>query len=454
MRPRRGAQITDSGGLTDELLALRPRAVWDAFRSEHFAFIAISIYLVLEYVKPDQAYPIFGILPFVRLSLMAAIVGYVLDKQTKFAHSPLNTLLLVFLVHCVVSAIYAYDRDYSFEKLNVITLWVMIYFLITGIVSTERRLFIFVLAYFLANLKMSQFGFFSWVKRGFSFASWGVTGAGWFKNSGELGMEMTMFFAFTVCMALFLRKYWKGWVKWLMYFLPVSAIGCVLASSSRGAIVGCIAVVFYLSMFSNKRFRAWIGSAIFLALAYLVMPAQFMARFQTVGTDATSLSRISYWEKAQAMMDAHPYLGVGYYNWVPYYRDHYFDPTLYWRVEEAHNTFLQMGAELGYLGLGLFVIMVLCSFWINWRSERMCRREGFEFLRAFALGMNAAGMGMVFASLFLTSFFMPNYWIHFAFTVCLRTVVNRKLAQLEPDAHRAPSARVSRNGSARKRVAA
>lgn len=430
--------------LTDELLALRPKAVWNAFRAEHFAFIAITIYLVFEYVKPDQAYPIFGILPFLQLSLLVAMAGYVVDKQTRMARSPLNVLVVLFFVHCVISAANAYRPDYAFDKLNIITLWVLIYFLITGIVSTERRLFIFVLAYFASNFKMSQFGFLSWVKRGFSFTSWGVSGAGWFTNSGELGLQMAMFFAFSVCMIIFLRHYWKGWVKWLMYFLPISAAGCVLASSSRGAIVASLAVLFYLSMFSARKIRAWIGSGLFIFISYLLMPPEFLARFQSDGQDATSLSRINYWEKARQMMDEHPWLGVGYYNWVPYYSDHYFDPSVYWRVEEAHNTYLQMGAELGYVGLGLFIIAVLWSFWINWKTERLCRREGFEFLRAFSMGMNAAGVGLVLASLFLTAFFMPNYWIHFAFTVCLHRIVKEKLAEIEPNAARGKARRAAR----------
>jgi len=44
------------------------------------------------------------------------------------------------------------------------------------------------------------------------------------------------------------------------------------------------------------------------------------------------------------------------------------------------------------------------------------------------MGMNAAGIGLVFASMFLTSFFMPNYWIHFALTVALRNVIRQKIA--------------------------
>jgi len=42
--------------------------------------------------------------------------------------------------------------------------------------------------------------------------------------------------------------------------------------------------------------------------------------------------------------------------------------------------------------------MVALSLVMNWRSERLCRRPGFEFLRALSLAMNAAGVGLLCAS--------------------------------------------------------
>lgn len=426
--------------VSEAMLSLSPKALWAAFWSQHFVFIAISVYLVFEYIKPEQNYPIFGILPFLRLSLMAAIVGLFVDKQSKLVSSPLNWLLLLFLAECIVSSVLAYNSARSFAKFDIVATWVVVYFLITSIVNTERRLFLFLLVYFMANFKMSQFGFFSWVNRGFGFASWGVTGAGWFRNSGELGLQMSMFFAYTVCFIFFLKQYWVGWKKWLMYFLPLTALSCVIASSSRGAMVGIVAVLFYLSFFSRRKVRAWLVTCLVLLLGYFMMPPEFLERFQNAGTDATSLSRIAYWEKARIMLSENPWFGVGYYNWGPYFTDHYFDPTLYWRVEEAHNTYLQMGAELGYLGLGIFCSMVLVSFYINFKSAAICKEKGFEFLHCFAVGMNAAGVGLIVGSVFLTAFFMPNYWIHFALTVCLSTAIKARLRAPAPDS-RPPQAK-------------
>lgn len=410
----------------DELWTLRPGVVWKAYRAEHFAFLAMCVYLFFEYVKPEQQYGIFGILPFLKLSLITAIIGFAVDKTSRFQPSAMHWFLFLFLIHCVITAMLAYRSDLAFAALELIYIPVIVFVLMTGIVNTEKRLFLFLLVYFVSNLRMSQFGFFSWVKRGFSFASYGVTGAGWFRNSGEFGMQMAMFFAYTVCFAFFLRHYWRGWMKWLIYFLPVSALGCVIASSSRGAIVGVVGALFYLSMFSKKKIRAWLGTVLLGYLVFLLMPPEFLARFQSAGSDQTSLSRIYYWGRAREIIEEHPFTGVGFYNWVPYFQDHYFDPKISHRVELAHNTFLQTGAEIGYPGLVLFSLMILMSFWINWRSERMCRQPGFEFLRSFALGMNAAGTALVVCSMFLTATYMPSFWIHFGLTVCLRLAIKHK----------------------------
>jgi putative inorganic carbon (HCO3(-)) transporter len=417
----------DRANLTADHLALRPSVLWKSFRAEGAAFIAICIYLVLEYVKPEQAYPIFGILPFLRLSLIVAIIAAFTDPFARLRGGWLAALTVFFLLHCVVSASFAYDSSYSWDKFSIVGLWVLVFLLISAIVSTERRVFLFFVFFVIANFKMSQFGFFSWVKRGFGFASYGLTGSGWYHNSGEFGLQMSVFFAYLACLIRTLRDDWSKWTRRLMYFMALSAASCVIASNSRGAILSALAVILYLVLTSEKRFKAWFATAIFLCLGFFMMPDQFLARFHTAGQDATSLSRQFYWEKAKLMMHEHPWTGVGYYNWVPYFRDHYFDPSLYWRIEEAHNTYLQVGAELGYTGLILFSAMVIVSFIVNLRTARQARRHGFRFLYALSVGMNAACLGLVVGSMFLTAFFLPNYWIHFALTVCLATATRRKM---------------------------
>src|SRR4030095_3223504 len=101
-----------------ELLSMRPRPIWRAFRAEHFAVGCICIYLILEYLKTDKSFFIFGILPFLRFAILGAILGYAVDKLSKFNRSSLNWLIACFLIQCAISASLAYDSSYSFDKFD------------------------------------------------------------------------------------------------------------------------------------------------------------------------------------------------------------------------------------------------------------------------------------------------------------------------------------------------
>lgn len=414
-------------GSDAQLLSLRPRALWHAFRQEHFGFAFLCLYLLSLYLKPWDAHHWLAVLHMERAAIVIVIIGFLLDRQYKIERSALNWLITLFLLQCLASAILAFNVSYAFSYMDIIAEYVVIYFLITGILNSEQRLFLFVLVYFLVNFKLSNFGFFSWLHRGFHFAKYGITGAGWYRNSGELGMEMAMFFDFVLCFALVLRKYWSKWTRRFIYFVALTAAACVIASSSRGAVIALAASLLFLFLMRKSRFKALAGTAALFLVGYLSIPDRFLARFDLIGTGPTSVTRLYYWGKATLMMNEHPMFGVGYYNWIPYFGAHYFDPQLMWRVEAAHNTFLQLGAELGYVGLLLFVAMIVLSFRMNFQSMRIAKNHGFDFLYSFALGMNVAGISLVVASTFLTAYWLPSYWIQFAFTVSLRNVVRHKV---------------------------
>src|SRR3954468_17902699 len=254
---RPAAPIEARANLTDDLLALRPGALWKAFRAEGVAFAAISIYLLFEYVKPEQAYPIFGIVPFLQLSLLLAMGALFADKLSGLHGGGLGALMVLFLVHCALSCFFAFQPAYSWSKFSIVGLWVLVFFLIPAIVTTERRLFIFFVVFALANFKMSQFGFLTWAKRGFGFASWGLTGSGWYHNSGEFGLQMAIFFAYLACLIRALREHWGKWTRRLMYFMALTAASCVIASTSRGAILAAVAVILCLVVTSERKFKAW-----------------------------------------------------------------------------------------------------------------------------------------------------------------------------------------------------
>ena len=125
------------------------------------------------------------------------------------------------------------------------------------------------------------------------------------------------------------------------------------------------------------------------------------------------------------MTNDHPWLGIGYGNWIPYYEDHY---GYQGREEVAHNTFVQAASEMGYTGLGrVSLLLIGCTFLINSRSRARGIRAGPAGRLTYYLanGLDGALIGYLVSGFFMSVLYYPYIWINLGMTVALNTVAQR-----------------------------
>jgi len=401
---------------TRDLYTLRVRRIWRFLTTQPPSYWLVCIYLFFEYVRPQSIYEPLDVLPWASLSIVLCLFALFLEGKSWRLIGPADTLLALFCVVVLASSAVADSPTASFHALPLFLSWVLIYVLITDIVTTERRFLVFVLSFLLYNFKMSLHGTRSWAEIGFAFRDWGVTGApGWFENSGEFGIEMAMFLPISVCFILALRRYWGKTKQVVFLLLPLTAVIGMVASTSRGALLGGAAVLLWFLLRSRYKFRTLFATAAVVIAAVAIVPEQQKHRLQASGTDATSVSRITYWKDGIKIMNAHPVLGIGYANWEQYYRWH-FNP----RGQVPHNIFVQAGSELGYSGLLVFGLMIVYTFVINSRIRNLARRlpEG-RFIFLMAHGLDGALVGYLVSGFFVTVLYYPYFWINLAMTVAL-----------------------------------
>ena len=275
---------------------------------------------------------------------------------------------------------------------------------------------------------MSQHGFISWAQIGFQFRSWGVTGApGWFHNSGEFGIELCVFLPLSIYFIISLRQYW-GKLK-LSFFLlfPFTAIASVIATSSRGALIGSAAALLWMVGKSKARVKALLAISIIAIAVYSYLPPEQYQRLQSSGEDNTSVSRLTRWKAAREMMDQYPVLGIGYGNWMTYYGQFYSNN----HIGLAHNIFLDAGAELGYTGLIIFILMILYTLVNNARTRKLALTFDNKFIFYTAHGLDAALIGLLVSGSFVSVLYYPYFWINLSFTVALNNIANQQAAQLQ-----------------------
>ena len=431
-----GGDGTSSG--VRGLYELKVRNILAFLGDQPPSFWFISLYLFVEYVRPQSIYPAIEGLPLGQVSMLLALGTIVLEGRFFRRFNRADGALVFFGLVVAASIPVAYDPGHAVANLKLIFSWFLIYYLISNLVDNEKKFFVFMLSFLLWSMKMAQHATRSWAASGFGFRDWGVTGApGWFHNSGEFAIQMTVFVPLAVYFVLALRKYWPAWKTWLMWSFPASGVIGVLASSSRGGQIGMAAVVLVMLAKSKRRVRALSALILVAAAGWLMLPDAQKERFSVAGDDQTSQARLNYWEDGIAIMNENPVLGVGYDNWLPYYRTYYRGDDASGLVHQGqlpHNIFVEAGAELGYAGLIAFLLLIGATFYLNRETRRLaprCRGDP-DFFRYMAHGLDAAMVGYLVSGFFVTVLYYPYFWINLALTAALYTVTVRQVEAVAP----------------------
>ena len=425
-----GSESLDLGVSTmKDFYGVKISTLWAELKGERASFWFICAYLFLEYVRPQSIYTAIDVIPYAFVTIILTFTAYILEANRQNISNAENRLIVLFLLAILLSSVFAFTPAESFKHLSLFLSWLVIYYLIIHIVNTEKRFFIFYLSFLLYSFKMSQHGFITWAQRGFAFTSWGVTGApGWFQNSGEFGIQLCIFLPLSIYFIIALRQYW-GKMKLIFFLLfPFTAIASVIATSSRGALIGAVAALIWMVIKSKKKTMAFVSVAIVLAIAYTFIPAKSYERLEASGDDGTSVARLTRWKAGIDMMNENPVFGVGYENWSTYYKSFYYIPDQASLL--SHNIFIQAGAELGYTGLIIYLIMILYSFVNNHRTRKRALATGNNFILYTAHGLDAALVGFLVSAFFVTVLYYPYFWINTALVVALNNVANKQFEQM------------------------
>lgn len=411
----------------DSFWRLKIGELWRFFRRQPPSFWMVSFYLFIEYVRPQQVWPVIDVLPWGRVAILGCLAALFLEGKFPSFRSRLSWLYLVFVGIVVASSFAAVNPAESWRMLYLPISWFLVFLLITNIVNTERRFLIFLGFFLLWSFKMSQHGFRSWMQSGFGFRDWGATGGpGWFHNSGEFGIQMCVFFPLTIAFFLALYRYWDRIRTWFFLILPVTAIASMIASSSRGALVGLAAVLVWMIGRSRFRVRAAVYGAVLAAAIVVLMPEEQKERFSNVGKDGTSIQRLVVWKRGIRITQEHPILGIGYNNWLRYNNARWGGELL------PHNIFIEAGSELGYVGLFSFLSLILGTFWVNRGTRRIGRSLGERglFLYHMGHGLDGALIGYLASGFFVTVLHYPYFWINLSMVVSLRIAAERSLREV------------------------
>lgn len=180
--------------------------------------------------------------------------------------------------------------------------------------------------------------------------------------------------------------------RWRWFFLvqvPV-LVHAVLMTYSRGAMLSLLVVSPLIAVRSRRRVQmALLGAVLFLgAIPFLAGP-EIRARFFTLDNsevDGSANSRRMSWAAAWNMAKDNPIFGVGIRNANLF--SYQYGADMEGRT--IHSQYLQIAADNGFVGLGLYLAMIASV----WADTRFCRRavKGKNDLQSRRIYLVATGV--------------------------------------------------------------
>ena len=213
--------------------------------------------------------------------------------------------------------------------------------------------------------------------------------------------------------------------------VPVRALwlGAALASGaalaltlSRGAILGMLVAFLAAPIFAGPRRRLpaialslMAAATIALSIVALV-PATAVERLTS--SDGTGSGRTDIWRVAWRMVEDKPVVGVGAGNFEKVSIRYVVQPGVIQRDEYvvdrpkvAHNVYLQVLAELGTIGLVLFLAVIGMALLAVLRAARVYAAAGLRTGEVVARALLVALVGFLAAEFFSSQLYSKQLWL-------------------------------------------
>jgi probable O-glycosylation ligase (exosortase A-associated) len=214
--------------------------------------------------------------------------------------------------------------------------------------------------------------------------------------------------------------------------MGLSAIA-VLGTYSRGGLLSLGAMGVFMWMKSRHKVR--IGLLVLLTIPFglSVLPERWFNRMDTIQTyeqDSSAMGRINAWHFAYNLAKDRPVTGGGYQTFTRELFQKYAPDPL--NFHDSHSIWFEMLAEHGFVGLGIYLLFWLVSWWEAGRLIRLCRgRPEFTWARDLAAMMQVALVGFFAGGSFLGLAHWDVPYSIVGFIVLARVVVQREIRRQE-----------------------
>ncbi|MBK5240534.1 O-antigen ligase [Clostridium sp.] len=391
-------------------------------------FLVTCVYITLLPLVP-QSIKLKGI-PYTDLILALVILAYlinlVMSKKVRenfvvgiidFFTEKMSIFMVILLAIMFASAIYAFNKKLALTESVRFATYIFMYFIIKYELNNKKQINILLKCYIVTSFVLCSVGIMQYFT-GFALEGQflviyetgkNVKIAATLYNPNSYGAYLILII-FPVIMLGFYEK--NKYRKIIYILLSALILTNLLMTYSRNALLGFVLGLLVLTViYSYKLIFALGGFGVLICF----IPSVFQ-RIKSITNMSGNVIRIKLWKTALMMIKEHPILGVGNGNYVARYNEYIFkykDLRYFsYRNFPTHNSYLKVQSELGIIGIGSFLGVVITALF---RIRKFYRTTEDKFHKPFYMGVMASMVAFLFMNLSDNLFFVPKATTYFWF---------------------------------------
>lgn len=393
--------------------------------------IGLLLWMMFSYLNPHRlTWGITESLPWVMVVALVTFVGLAAQpKQRRFPPmKPTIVLMTLFLIWAVISTSQAALPGLAFGRLDAFVKMIIMAY-VTAMLVTDREKLQWVVLVIVAS-----FGF--WGAKGGLFTlltggSYHVMGppSSFFRDNNQFAMIMCMILPLMRYVQLYTERYWMRNALWVVMGLTTVSI---IGTYSRGGFLALGVVGLMLILKSRRRMGLLMVAPLLVVAIVALMPQQYFARIHTINDnqlDTSASGRIDSWKFAASVAEAHPFVGGGFEVWASDNMwNTYGPPGALHRA--IHSIFFEVLGEQGFVGLGLFLLLIASGYIGLGRVKKQARAgPELQWLGDLAGMLQVSLVGFVAAGSLLPMPYIDIFYQMLALVAVMQVMMARLVAE-------------------------
>jgi probable O-glycosylation ligase (exosortase A-associated) len=246
-------------------------------------------------------------------------------------------------------------------------------------------------------------------------------------DNNDFGLAMNMTVPLFFLLAQTESSRWKYF--WGIVF--ICSIPIILFTYSRGALVGLVVVMTLMLMRLKQRLIILSVLVAAVAIGLLFAPAAWRDRMDPgSAVDSSAQERFNAWMFSWRLACDYPIAGGGFETFSPELFQRY--ATNVRDVRGPHSIYFGVLAEHGFVGLALYLTLVVSCFGTTLRLAKRARMQGDPVIEHYAHMFRFSLVGFLTSGLFLGRAYFDYYFTIVACIVILSRVARREWMEEPP----------------------